>query len=522
MVPVHSLLEMSYPSFRTGIPGILLLTGLLTATGAAEESAPVPLIVPFDKAESLPANGGGTDGTAGAIPATDPSQDPVPAVSAEDPAIPSEALPTDGGAASGMPDMSVPAPDYYGDLPEINDAVSPATEDPQELWSIPGLDRPFGESSLLPVISDGFDNAAGLFLSPGARDRIGSELEIGARASAAYDSNVRRSAIVPDGSDKADWILSIAPGVLYGWKAGHWTGDVAARLSYDSYANNDGMGGLGYSLATGLKYDGGRWQAGVNVGSALTNGGNRYLGDYSEQLEYHSRINASYQISPKTVLDGSLSYRLTDPQSGNGLRTEALETTFTGLWKYSRLLELGPGFRYRWESNEATDDRVTVGPLLRTRYRLTGKTALDSDLGINFFESDGSDGGSDVAPFARLGVHYEMTRIWTFDFSLGNDSVADEAGGYRDTFQVRAGVSRPIRRANWRLGVGYEKINRDGSVLDVGDTTSFSVDSALMMKVFGDRADAELFVLWREQQENGGGSGDWSGTQVGLSLGAKF
>jgi hypothetical protein len=280
------------------------------------------------------------------------------------------------------------------------------------------------------------------------------------------------------------------------------------------------MGGLNYSLATGIGYDGGKWQVGVDLGSALTNGGNRYLGDYSELLEYRSAFNASYQISPKTRLDGSLSYRLADPQSGNGLRTEALETIFTGLWKYSRLLELGPGIRYRWDSSEGTDDRVTVGPLLRTRYRLTGKTALDSDLGINFFDTE--DGGSDTAPFARLGVHYEMTRVWTFDFSLGNDSVADEAGGYRDTFRVRAGVSRPIRRANWRFGLGYEKLNRDNVVLDVGDTKSFSVDTALMMKVFGEKADAELFVLWREQQEDGGGSGDWSGTQVGLSLGAKF
>ena len=517
-MPAHSHLEMSFLSIRTGTSSALLLTGLLTAIGA--EPGPVPLIVPFDQGEKSPADEG-TKHNAAALPQPLDQQEgeAVTAIAGEDSAIVVDPLPADGGAIPAEAGMSAITTDDFGALPELEDAISSEPDDTRALWSVPGLDRPFGESPLLPGISDGFDHASGAFLSPRAGIEGETKLDIVARASLAYDSNVRRSGTVPDGSDKSDWIMSVAPGVLYGWKAGHWTGDVAARVGYDYYVNNDGMGGLNYSLATGVGYDGGKWQVGMDLGSALTNGGNRYLGDYSEQLEYRSAFNASYQISSKTRLDGSISYRLADPQSGNGLRTEALETIFTGLWKYSRLLELGPGIRYRWDSNDATDDRVTVAPLLRARYRLTGKTALDSDLGINFFDSDE---GSDSAPFARLGVHYEMTRIWTFDFSLGNDSVADEAGGYRDTFRVRAGVSRPIRRASWRFGLGYEKLNRDNAVLDVGDTKSLSVDTALMMKVFGEKADAELFVLWREQQEDGGGSGDWSGTQVGLSLGAKF
>jgi hypothetical protein len=509
---------MSFPSFRAGIQGALVLTGLLTEIAVAVEPAPVPLIVPYEKTETLPLEGGVIDGQAEELtpPPNQQGNEPVPGEGSEWFAEP---LPTEAGFGPNEADMSMLAPDDYGDLPEMGDAAPPESGDPQAFWSAPGLDRPFGESSLLPVISDGFEASISALHVPKTREKSGTKLEIGARTSVVYDSNVRRSATVTDGADKADWILSVAPAVAYGWKAGHWTGDVAARVSYDYYANNNGMGGLGYTLETGVRYDGGRWHAGANLGSSRTNGGNRYLGDYSEQIDYYSAINASYEISAKTLLDSSLSYRLAEPQSGNGMRTESLESIFAGLWKYSRLLELGPGFRYRWESNGATDDRVTVGPLLRTRYRLTGKTALDSDLGINFFESGDE---SDVAPFARLGVRYEMSRIWTFDFSLGNDSVADEAGGYRDTLQVRAGVSRPIRRANWRLGLGYEKINRDEAVLNVGDTTSFSVDTALMMKVFGERADAELFVLWREQQEDRGGSGDWSGTQVGLSLSAKF
>jgi len=509
---------MSFLSLPTGFPRAFVLTGLLAANAGAQ-NVPVPLIVPFEKSQTPPTQTIVAEEAIGLMPSPDqPGQELAAVFPTEDTSLLIGPLP---GETELIPyEASLSASESNADLPAMEDAIIAETEDTRGSWLVSGLDRPFGESSLLPVITDGFDSPSYL-LSP--TNAGGTDLEIAALTSLIYVSNVRRSGTVPSGSDKDDWILTVTPGVFYGWKSGHWTGDVAARVSYDYYANNDGMGGLGYSLATGVRYDGGRWQVGAKLGSALTNGGNRYLGDYTEQLQYSSSISASYLISPKTLLDGSLSYRLSEPESGGGQRTESLEAIFSALWKYSRLLEFGPGFRYRWESNETADDRVTVGPLLRTRYRLTGKTALDSDLGINFFDMDGSGGDSEVAPFARLGIHYQMSRIWSFDFSLGNDSVADEAGGYRDMFQIRAGVSRPIRRANWRMGVGYEKIERSGAALNIGDTTSFSVDTALTMKVFGDKADAELFVRWREQQEDDGGAvGDWSGTQVGLSLGAKF
>jgi len=510
---------MSFLSLPTGVPRAFVLTGFLTASAGAQ-NVPVPLIVPFGKNEMPPTQTVAVEEAIGLAPSPDqPGQELGTVVPNDDMSLLVGPLPGEPELVSYEASLSASASN--ADLPALNDVIATEPEDHRGSWLISGLDRPFGESSLLPGVPDGFDSPGTSYLLRPTNSG-NTNLEIGARASVVYDSNVRRSGAVADGADKEDWIFTVAPGVFYGWKAGHWTGDVDARVSYDSYANNDGMGGLGYSIATGVKYDGGRWQVGAKLGSELTNGGNRYLGDYSEQLLYYSAINASYQVSPKTLLDSSLSYRLTEPESGDAQRTEAVESIFSALWKYSRLLELGPGLRYRWESGESSDDRVTVGPLLRTRYRLTGKTALDSDIGINFFDIDGPDGGSDSAPFARLGIHYDMNRIWSFDFSLGNDSVADEAGGFRDTFQMRAGVTRPIRRANWRLGFGYEKIDRSGTLLGLGDTTSFSVDTALMMKIFGDRANAELFVLWRDQQDDGGSNGDWSGTQVGLSLGAKF
>ena len=407
-----------------------------------------------------------------------------------------------------------------GDTLPVEDTTLQLDEGAGALLEISDLAQPFGDSRLLPSIQDGFDGVAGGAYLPATETRKSSGLVVGLKGSVLYDSNVQRSSFVPDGASKDDLILSLSPFLSYGRTAGHWTSEASAQLNYNHYLMDEELSALGYTLGGRMAYDGGRWNASLGAGSSLISGGNRYLGGYSEQQSYFSSLNLSYEVGAKTRLDGGLSYNFTEPRSGAGTTTESLGTDLAGLWKYSPLLEVGPGFRYRWESSETSGDRVTLGPLLRSRYRLSRKVGLDSDLGINFFDfQNPGSGDSDPAIFARLGAHYQLSSVWAFNLSIGNDSVADEAGGYSDTFQIRGAVSRPIRRAHWNFGIGYENIERESAA--AGSTSSLSVDSSLGMKVFGNRADAAVFMLWRDQQEYGG-SGSWSGTQIGLSLGASF
>lgn len=537
---------MTFPYHRFSTQpkcGLAVATSILL-TGALVGQTEPGVIVPFEG--NPPATEAKETDPNALVPV--PPADPAKPAAPVDPANPAAPVqPVDPALEPVMPpDVPVdPELDFYRDtlvpgnpemLPDgtpidvpdvspMNDPSLPvnASEAGDDgYWGAAGLDQPFQDSMLVPQNPDGFDSYAGGGATLRmAQRRAGKGLNLSVGGNLTYDSNIQRSSGSNGYDSKDDFIASIAPALIYSRVSGHWTTQATVQLSYNRYFKNSEMSGWGYSLGGNVGYSGGKWNASLALGTSRTTGGNRYAGGYAEQTDYTSSLAFNYEISPKTRLDGGLDYRFGDQQGDIGEETQSTGLNLAALWRYSPLLEFGPGFRYRWESSGQASDRITWGPQLRTRYRLGRKIALDSDLGVNFFDySDASVGSVDPSLYAKLGINYQMNSIWGFNFSLGNDSTADELGGYRDTFHLRAGVTRPIRRASWAFGVGYESSESNSNQSSaIGSTDSLTIDSSVGMRVFGDRADAALSVLWRSQEED---SGDWQGSQISFSLGTSF
>src|SRR5690606_26802866 len=123
-----------------------------------------------------------------------------------------------------------------------------------------------------------------------------------------------------------------------------WTTRVDFQLIDQVYLENDNYGGLGYDFSGRLGYEGAKVDLAFRAESALVRGGNRFAGGYQGRYEHLLGGTVGYEISRKTRLETELDLRLKNPITGGAGDTQSVEWLTTGLWKYSPLFEIGPGF----------------------------------------------------------------------------------------------------------------------------------------------------------------------------------
>lgn len=453
------------------------------------------------------------------------------------PTVPSETPETGPATAADLimqettgdlpPDGVAPIPDEEASL-EF-DQIPFESEGPRGILEVGDspyetTERFFETGSLIPVRPDGFDENLIPAVSSLSRGPKRRGFSLGGAISMAYDSNIHKSALVPIGQNEEDTIFGLAPSVGFASYGSEWKTQFDLQVSEQAYLENENYGGFGYEFKGLVGYEGAKMDLRFRAASSLERGGNRFSGAYQERFQHRLGVEVSYEISRKTRLDTELNLRLVDPIVGGSGETQSIAFLAAGLWKYSPLLEIGPGFRYRLDTGERNVDRSTYSPLIRSRYRLSTKVAMDGTLGGNFYDYAGG-GTLDPALFASIGLHYKASRFWAANLSFLNDSVADEsvAGAYRDTLGLRVGIDRKIYDAKLTLGLSYESITRTlpgGAAPPAGDTDSFSIDTRLSMPLWAEHGEAAIFARWRDQ--TGSTTQTWDAVQAGVSISYEY
>jgi hypothetical protein len=512
--------------------------GALAAAGIAQEGAPsveplrveslrtIPLEAPPQEgdegAAETPADGETAEGEGAAPnPPTTEAPDAGPATAADMALAETvQDLPL-GNPYEELDGELHPIEGTPGELPaEGPRGILAVGESPYEASS-----RMFESGSLIPVRPDGFDENLGATGFSAFRSRKREGFQFGAATWMNYDSNVHKSARVPLGQNKDDLVFGFAPRVGYTSRGSEWTTRLDLQLIDQVYLENDNYGGLGYNFGGRLGYEGAKVDLQFRAESALVRGGNRFSGGYQERYEHLLGVSAGYEISRKTQLETELDLRVKNQITGGSGDTQSIGWLTTGLWKYSPLFEVGPGFRYRFDTGERKVDRSTYSPLVRARYKLSSKVNFDAKLGGNFY--DYASGGSlDPSVFASAGLRYRASSFWELTMAVLNDSTADEsvAGAYRDTFGVRVGVDRKIYDGKLGLGLSYESVERTSpgpGAIPLGDTESVSIDAMFSMPLWADNMEASIFARWRDQTSSRGIQ-TWDSVQAGVSIGYEY
>ncbi|WP_193212238.1 hypothetical protein [Luteolibacter marinus] len=345
-----------------------------------------------------------------------------------------------------------------------------------------------------------------------------SGFSFGLGSTLAYDSNVRGSGPVRSG--EGDTILSVSPTITYRDPGGDFTFGGSFALNYATYFSNSDLGGLGYSTNLHAGYQGGRFSLKGTFGSSLRQGTNNYYNNsYAETLSFNTGLSLDYRLSPKTSINSRFNYNWTEPTSGNFASTYNLGFDIAALWKATPLTSLGPGIAWDQSGGDNRPDRQTLGPILRVKYKLSRKVALDGTFGYQFYQSGG--GSQDGGFTTGLGLNYRASSLWGMNLSVYKGTTANGGigGGYRDSTNYRLGYHRKIRRAQLTTGIGYEISDVSGGVAGGQDQDNFNWDIALGMPVFYNRVQASLFYRWRSNSGNNVRSNDGYTTGISLSTG---
>jgi hypothetical protein len=290
---------------------------------------------------------------------------------------------------------------------------------------------------------------------------------------------------------------------------------------------------LNKSASVVANYEGDNFTLSGNVGIDFDSGGNDYSSATSSDVKrdsIHTGLSGSYRVGPKTSVTGNFGYS-TSTGSGAGYGdTSSYNLGVAGMWRYSPRTEFGPGVRYTYSTGDTQQGRSSLGPTLNANYKVSKKTSLTSQVGLNFAEYENGQ-SADPSVSTSIALDWMASRLWGMNLSLARDVQADpaSAGAFYESTSLRVGYHRKIRRAAFNLGMSYQfsdAVVPDGVAGGRSNRDSLNFDSSLGMPIFANTCNASVFARYSDQSggyTTTGATGDsWDSFQLGFSISRSF
>lgn len=363
-------------------------------------------------------------------------------------------------------------------------------------------------------------------LPDGMRSRLG----LGAFLSGNYSSNPTMgytgNGIGPADSGDGDFSMTLGGSVSYGSGNSDWSYNVAYSGGYSHSFNLEDLSGYSQSASASLSREGGRWNGTLGLSLSAGTGANRQYQAVVDETNLGISLGGSYEVSPKTSITGSLGTSVSIANGGNPRGSDDAGS-FTGnlaaMWRYSPLLQFGPGVRFSQESGDNGQGRTSLGPTINANYRLSRKISVNGQIGLEFAEYDG--GNSDSSVSTSIGASYAISKLWSMNASLSRGAQADMSGtgGFNESTNFNLAVQRRIRKANLSAGLSYaidDALSSTGSRTSGNDREDLGFNASLSMPIFAGRASASTFFSYQNQSDNS--TSDSGNFSAGFSISRSF
>ena len=350
-------------------------------------------------------------------------------------------------------------------------------------------------------------------------------LAISASASSFYDSNLNQSAGTAAYPVEDDFVQALSSSVQWARNSALWDLSLGMLGSYELPLTESDLTSFNYGFNGSAGYQAGRLKLAVNLNQSTNEGSNRFAGAVVRQLSYGVGLSAGYELSRKTSLVSTYNTSWTDGGSGVSA-TERRNANLSAMWRYSPLLQFGPGVGYSENAGDLLDSRTTIGPTVTANYQLSRKVSLNGRIGWDFVDGGGSsDEGSSPLLSTSIAAAYALNRLWGFNLSVNRGVEAEGLAdaGFRESTALQFSVNRRIGRANAVLGVGYDHTSYlDSAEGGAGEGIDYLNSSlSVSMPVFGDRASATVFLRYNDSTSDDPLQ-SWDGMQTGISLSYQF
>lgn len=345
-------------------------------------------------------------------------------------------------------------------------------------------------------------------------------LDMSLTLTSAYDTNPTRGYVPAGVETEGDFFTSLVGTVKYLSSSSTWTYGASYTGGYTRYLEQTELGGYNQNAGASVNYDGGSLSARFNVGVDYGTGANRYYESVIEELSYRYGLSARYRISNKTTLTGNISQSVSTTSGDVDTENESFDMGASVLWQYSQLTEFGPGIRYTMRSSDTAQERTSIGPTATVNYKLSEKISLDSRVGMDFAQYEDGE-NADPSLYTSINLLYNASRMWGMALSVLRDTEASYTtpGEFEETFTVRVGYGRKIRRAIFNIAAGWEMRSRETDTASNADREFLTLSTAIHMPIIADQYNATLFTIYSEEK---GDSRSWDSLMSGISISRKF
>jgi hypothetical protein len=338
---------------------------------------------------------------------------------------------------------------------------------------------------------------------------------------AAYDSNF----FLSERDESSEFYLHFMPwlGYVSDPEGGApWSLTANYRPVYRLFTNHDDLSDLDHAADFSLTALGSRTSITMFARYKDFSGTDRLSGSYTSGWIFTGGVQGTRQVAPRTSLNASLSYALSEYSGDENVGSEVFTGTFGGMWSASERLALGATILYAQTESDNTGTRDSWALLAEARYKASERIWLSASLGPEF-SRDSESGDHSVGARASLRARYVINERWSWVSSLNTATVPSpsETGYLVNNVYFSTELEHQLLRAVIRGGVeiNYSDYKSVGDTLvERENEENLALFLAYSRNLFSERVAFQTSVRYRVNQ----GATDWTQWLVTVGLGIQF
>ena len=360
-------------------------------------------------------------------------------------------------------------------------------------------------------------------LELGFTNGIKGQFLYGIGVNVGYDSNL----FLREDNPENEMTTSIAPWITYASDPeGGATFSMVANYAPVArlLLNNSDLNGIDQSGDVRATLKGAKTQITTFVRYAELSGTDRLTSEFITGSQINTGIQATYQIAPRTSLQGDLSHIKSDYGDSEGIGSDVYAVTFGGLWAATERLSVGPVLSYSHlqSDNIGSADAWTLA--MRAQYLAGQRIRISASFGLEHAKySDSAESNSTLQARGDLQASYAIDERWSWFNNLSYVTVPSptEQGYVVNNLALTSTLSRSLLRGSCGFGTDLNISSSepvDSSNVDIENENTIGLFVFYNRTLISDR----VFLNTRTGYSMNHGQQDWSRFTISADVSIQF
>jgi hypothetical protein len=344
----------------------------------------------------------------------------------------------------------------------------------------------------------------------------------GAGLSTVYDSNFFLSEDDPE----SELITGLSGTVMYfSDPEGGAPASIVANYSpvLQSFLENPDNNGIDQSGNVKMTLTGAKTVVSGYVNLSQSSGTDPVIGEFVSESLLSAGIEGSYQLAPRTSINGSFAASTSDFGTGSLEGSNVYSTYLSGSWMATEYLSLGPEVQYSKSLSDNSGTRDAWQLLMQAQYQVGQRIQISGSLGVDYSTNSREEGSGSAGLTGNFSASYSINEKLSWSGSVLYITVPspNEVDYVINNLAISTGLSRKLLKAEVDLGLSlnvasYEAVGPTAGPLD--DDSIVNLYVTYSRSLFLDRVSlvGGAYYAFSDGQSN------WNQFQLSLALNAQF